>query len=135
MMEKKGTIGVLIFGYFGLIYMGVGALLEELIKFPPVFPWGKIFIDLAFIISSYYLLRLKNLARISLLILNGIFGFVLIVAEFIALSASYEKWMEILKEEHPFFPMFGVIELLVMSIYFVSFLIFFTRSSVKDQFN
>jgi hypothetical protein len=133
-MYKQRSAGLNIFGWYGLVYFGIVGVILDLFKFPK-FDLIKTLISIAYAILSYYLLRLKNWARIALLILNSIFAIIIVFINFTVLSLSYEQWLAALQTEYPLFPMWGIFDLVTVNLYYYGFIIFFTRRSVIQHFN
>lgn len=132
-MIKKRSVGVGVFGYFGLI-LGIFGVIEELLKMPNI-DLIKILIGFAFIFLSYNLLKLKNWSRVLLLILNGVVVLIVTIAAGIILfGLPWKEVVEIFKKIYPHFTIIAFIMFLVAHIYFYGFLIFFTRPRVKERF-
>lgn len=133
-MEKKRSVGVITFSYFGII-LGVFGVIEELIKIPNI-DFIKMFINLAFILLSYNLLELKNWSRVLLLIINTIMALIISIFDLLMLfTLRWEKVAELFKKMYPHFTTMAFIAFLMSNIYFYAFLIFFTRPKVKGQFS
>lgn len=129
----KSSRGITIFGCYGLFYLGILGIIRDVLKMP-----DKDLVDIAisvmYIILSYKLLQLKNWARISLIVINAIFAFVMLFANFFALLSPWERWLEVLEKEYPFFPLWGVVDFIAANVYYCGFIIFFTRRRIKEQF-
>ena len=131
-MEKKRSVGVAVFGYLGII-LGIFSLITGIFsgaKSPHYS--GGIPSGLVMIFLSINLLRLRNWSRILLLILNCLEFIILTIGSLFVLF--FISW-EYLKTLEPQFPIFALIFFTCfLIIYNLSFLIYFTRPKVKEQF-
>lgn len=145
-MEKKRSVGVTVFAFFG-IFVTLSTILINSSKI-------NLYFSLIMILLYYNLLRLKNWSRIILLIINGVtalcglLGFIVIAwlilmnakiqsVSFVAssrmlypLSAQMQTW----KTECPYLPILVPILFIIVGAYSYVFIIFFIRSAVKEQF-
>lgn len=129
--RERRLPGIGIFGRLGIVFSVYG-ILVDLLKFKV--DLIATVISLIFIFSYYNLLKLKNWSRILLLISNGIMALLSTITNIIALSLPFKTSFEIYKQICPLAPILAFILFLISSIYYYGFLIYFTRSSVKEQF-
>ncbi len=130
-MEKKRSVGVTVFGCIGLC----GAILDV---FWSLFNIQNLnlfllFIGLIFIFLSYNLLRLKNWSRTLLLRVNIITAFAMtIVVVLILFILPIKDIIGEFKRRGYF--LYTSILFSITFIYTCSFIYFFTRPKVKEQF-
>ncbi|MFC1658861.1 hypothetical protein ACFL1D_05715 [Candidatus Omnitrophota bacterium] len=148
-MNKKRSLGVTIFGYFGFLIA-----LSYIIESAPEADLYSILYSLSIIFLSYNLLKLRNWARVALLTLNSVILLLISVSYFLisvwfpqAVRQITGPFLEAFKMLYPLsahikifesvFPDYPILELLLFLmtiVYLLGFLILFTRPGVNEQF-
>ena len=125
-MKKKRSVGVTAFGIIGIILS-----LSFLINFN----MGSLIWTICFLFLYFYLLKLKNWARLWLIIINGVPVVISIIINILFLfSLSGSKIAILFKNAFPKNTILALIITIIVHFYLLGFLIFFTRSKVKEQF-
>ncbi len=135
--------GITLFGYFGLFVLGLFPLIKALLKFSESEPSETFFrlgLGLVYLILSYYLLKLRNWARISLIILNAVMAFFVVLVDLFVLLLTFSlmtKYIALFngsKAAALVLLSSGYFALAVYNLHYIGFLIYFNNSSVKKQF-
>jgi hypothetical protein len=146
-MAEQRSGGVTVFCYLGW-FVGAYSVVMGFFTLNPLMILGVLYILL-----SFFLFKLTNWSRISLLIINGIvaafilFSDALIVFWIVSwtrlvpaespmdiLQVFITVFKEISRSVYPQTPMLTPVLFLVLHIYLFGFLIYFTRPRVREQF-